>query len=544
MRFIPKKWERCPRCGAPTQRTIAYSGAFSEFWLECTSCNTYINTYTPQPHQQAVHQDNHRFIGNFGGYGSGKTLTSREEILKHVFLTPNANVLIGANVASQYEQTIKRELENDIPAGFVADYSAQKSYMDLINGARIMYRPFDDPDKLRSYNLTMFVMVEASEIKPDAFFQLKTRLRSMNATVPQLDGEGYPAYATDIAGRQVPLIVADWRKGIIESNPGAGWIRSEVLFHADSIRNHGQAIDVYPVPADEKDPAISAHVTSSDANKFLPPTFVADISKNRPAWWIMRFVHSSFAYAEGLVYPSADKAVIETKPIPVEWKRLCAFDYGLHDPSAFIYAAINEADNEVVIYKEDSATDHNIEQLARTFKDSTSDIPIGGWLTAPLIDPKSGPRRDYNKKTLIELFQEQGIAFQPGQVSVDARVFRLNTYFEAGKIKIMDCCTTLIKELRDYKFAEIPGSGGQRSNKPEDKNNHRINALEWIVMELPADPKRLVRGIYDKYGRDVTTQKAIQRNHLPFALQDSPWESLPDPYANDAYGIEQFQYDF
>ena len=69
------------------------------------------------------------------------------------------------------------ELIADIPKAFVKEFSTQKQYMDLVNGCRIMYRPFDDPNKLRSYNLTMFLMVEASEIKPEAFVQLKTRLR-------------------------------------------------------------------------------------------------------------------------------------------------------------------------------------------------------------------------------------------------------------------------------------------------------------------------------------------------------------------------------
>ena len=37
-----------------------------------------------------------------------------------------------------------------------------------------------------------------------------------------------------------------------------------------------------------------------------------------------------------------------------------------------------------------------------------------------------------------------------------------------------------------------------------DKDNHSINPLEWIVMELPADPGKIVYGVYNKFGRDVT----------------------------------------
>ena len=116
------------------------NGGPSEFWKVCSnpSCNTYLNTYVPQEHQFSFHSDAHTFTGNFGGYGSGKTLTSREEIYKHIFITPHGTTLIGANVGSQYEQTIKREIEGDLPRAFIKRINTQKSYMDLINDHRVM----------------------------------------------------------------------------------------------------------------------------------------------------------------------------------------------------------------------------------------------------------------------------------------------------------------------------------------------------------------------------------------------------------------------
>ena len=59
----------CPRCNSKLQRAQAMNGGLSEFWLKCSRCNTYVNTYIPQPHQRAVHSDSHTFVGNFGGYG-------------------------------------------------------------------------------------------------------------------------------------------------------------------------------------------------------------------------------------------------------------------------------------------------------------------------------------------------------------------------------------------------------------------------------------------------------------------------------------------
>lgn len=540
------KLEKCPRCGADWKPAIAMNGAESEFWLECSNpkCNTYLNTYIPQEHQYSFHTDSHKLTGNFGGYGSGKTLTSREEIFKHFFLTPHGNTLIGANVQSQYEQTLKREIEADLPRAFIKRVSAQKSYFDLINDHRVIFRPFDDPDKLRSYNLTQFVILEASEVKSASFTQLKTRLRNLAATTPLLDENGEQIYHKTKRGVLIPDIDHDWRKGIIESNPDAGWIRDEVLLASDQIFRHGEIFDEYEQLDSEKDPFISTHVTSTSANEYLPKDFIAMNAKNKPAWWVQRYIYGSFLYAEGSVYPSAANCIVQPFPIPKNWKRLIAFDYGLVDPSVFVFAAIDEKESLVYIYKEVRTVDRNVEQLAKIYFDSIRDIPSGGLVTSPIIDPKSGPKRDYEKRSLSDHFLDYGIAFKPGYVNVDARIFRLNTYFESGKMKIFSDCTTLIRELREYKFKADETVASGFTGKPEDKNNHGINALEWIAMELPADPKNLVYGIYDSMGRDLTKeQQAMDYRFHP--LRDDE-QDLDDAYIDrsTAYDMNEVDYSY
>lgn len=522
--------DKCPRCGSRFVPTTAMNGGPSEFWKECSNpaCNTYLNTYIPQAHQYAFHKDPHTFVGNFGGYGSGKTLTSREEIYKHLFITPHGTSLIGANVASQYEQTIKREIEADLPAAFVKRVSTQKSYIDLINEHRIMYRPYDDPDKLRSYNLTSFLIVEASEVKQQSFVQLKTRLRNMAATVPLLDEEGNIRYRTARNGVRIPLIAYNWQKGIIESNPDAGWIKNDVLLVSSDIQKHGEIVDWYEVDPEIADPAISTHVTSTSANEFLPANFIENNAKNKPAWWINRYLYGSFLYAEGRVYPKSTMSVVDDFDIPKSWRRIVAFDYGLADDAVFIAGAVDMEKGILYIYDENRSNDNNIETLARIFLDFTKDIPVGGWICPPIIDPKSGPKRDYDKRSLADHFLDYGISFIPGFVNVDARIFRLNTYFESGKIKIMRKCRGLIKELEEYKFKADESLDSGFTGKPVDKNNHGINALEWITMELPASPEKLIYGVYGKDGLDLTEQAEEDEKELAYwALADEEPEYVP-----------------
>ena len=517
--------DRCPRCGSPWKPTIAMNGGPSEFWKECSnpSCNSYLNTYVPQSHQYAFHRDSHTFVGNFGGYGSGKTLTSREEIYKHIFLTPHGTTLIGANVGSQYEQTIKREIEADLPKAFVKRISTQKSYMDLINDHRVMYRPYDDPDKLRSYNLTSFLIVEASEVKRESFTQLKTRLRNTAATVPLKDENGEIVYKTLRNGVQVPVIDHIWTKGIIESNPSAGWVKNDVLAVSSEIHKHGDIVDEYDVDPDVADPAISTHVTSTSANEFLPDNFIAQNVKNKPLWWVNRYIYGSFLYAEGKVYPRSGACVIEPFEIPKHWKRIVAFDYGLADDAVFIAGAVDIEKGILYIYDENRTNDNNVETLAGIFHEFTKDIPVGGWICPPIIDPKSGPKRDYDKKSLSDHFLDYGISFIPGYINVDARIFRLNTYFESGKLKIFRNCKALIQELDNYKFRADESLNSGFTGKPVDKDNHGINALEWITMELPSDPKNLLYGVYGRDGVNLTPEEEeleADKQAVNWALSD------------------------
>lgn len=528
--MVIRQFKKCPRCSSPLGPTPSFAGGPSTFWLECVKCNTFVDTYIPLKHQEAVHLDNHKLIGNFGGYGTGKSLTDFKDLEKHALITPNADIMVTANISYQYEQTIKKELEKDIPAAFVSAYSAKNQRMVLNNGAIISYRPLDDPNKLRSNNLTYFLIIEGSETSAESFHQLKTRLRNINACTLKKDESGAVIYNVDNEGRQIPIIDHDWRKGVVESNPDAGWIRSDLLMCSQEIYQHGKNKDEYERNAEEIDPIISSHISTTDVNTFLPNDYITMISKNKPEWWINRYVLSSFMYAEGLVYPKAMQSIIKDFEIPADWRHIVAFDYGLSDDAVFLFGAVDETAGILYIYKEVVLHDLNIEKLAEEFKAASKHIPLGGWITQPIIDPKSN-KRDFNQKDLATHFAEFGIMFKNGHIGLDARIIRLNTYFETGRVKIFESCLYTINQLRDYKFEERTLDNKKRQVKPVDKNNHAINPLEWIVMELPNNPAHLQYGIFTRNGFKVDEEQKKQ--------QDTPWQLRDDDYSTQG-GVYEF----
>ena len=523
---------RCPRCNSPLVPTLSISGAPSTDWLECTNptCNTYVDTYQPMEHQVSVHKDPHRIIGNFGSYGTGKTKTSEKEIEKHIFITPNANILLGANVTSQYEQTLLRDFEKSFPDAFLQNRNVQKQYLDFINGARLMLRPFDDPDKLRSNNYSLVVMLEASEVQAEAFHQLKTRLRNTagRRVIPSIHPDEEPE-------------VYDWRKLICESNPDAGWIRTDILQVADEIHQFGRFCkEQYDQSTNDIDKNISCHVASTDVNKFLPEDYIEVNTKNKPEWWVRRFIYGSFLFAEGLVYPNFVKCIKPTPNkivIPPKYKVIAAHDYGLQDPSTFLFGYIDTDRGKLVIYKDIRTNNTSVKDLADMFKEACKDVGIGQWYTTPIIDPKNN-KRDYDKKDLITHYQEYGVSFKPGYVNREVRIFRLNDYIEQGRLEVYDCCQYLIKEMKECKFK--PRSLNDTTtakDEPIDKNDHSITPLEWICMELPADPQRLFLNMYDQYGRDI---EEVTRKMNEGGWQLSDTHAIIDSFDDQgtAFGIE------
>ena len=93
--------------------------------------------------------------------------------------------------------------------------------------------------------------------------------------------------------------------------------------------------------------------------------------------------------------------------------------------------------------------------------------------------------------------------------------------FEQDRVEIMDCCKHLIAELKDYKFPSDDSSESGRKDKPQDKNNHLINPLEWIAMELPTNPGEAVHGIYSNRGYNILEQAKRDANaYAQYMFQD------------------------
>lgn len=521
MLFIDKKKVRCPRCGSRTVPAKAISESESTFWLRCArpSCHTYIDTYIPMDFQQDIHADSSRYQMVAGGYGSSKTTVLFKDDEKHILTVGKGRTLMGADTLPQLENTAKKDFENDFPIDFVKKYSVQKNQITFVNGHELMYRPMNDEGNLRSLNLTRFHLVEASEIDYDNFIQLQTRLRNTNG-LTYLTSNGDIVY---VDGQ--PVIESDVRKGVLESNPDAGWIRNKFLLESAEIVTYGPQTYYDITNPDENK---KTFIIPTDANYHLPPNFKEEISRNKPDWWKRRFLYGSFDYAEGLVYSNVVSTMKSRNEIKLRQGMgvfyAIGMDYGISDNTHFVFLHIDPSANMITAYAEIVLNNRNIHDICEEYFKVLDTIPRGQLLT-PVMDARSFSKRaDTDRgalRTIGQMFAEQGAYFRPAQMDIQSRMLRLNYFIDNGMFQInKDACPKLCAELSDYKFPEksLDKNLGANADKPVDKRNHGVNALEFVTMDIPTDLVVYRNSIYNSYGRiDEQRRQQARKIYNPYA---------------------------
>ena len=117
-----------------------------------------------------------------GGYGSGKTFAGSLLGILLALKFPGIRGLVGAQtytlVRDTTLQTYFEHLENfGFAEGKDYDWSSSLQKLTFKNGSEILFRHFDEPNKLKSLNLGFVEIEEMSDIPYDTFKMLLGRMR-------------------------------------------------------------------------------------------------------------------------------------------------------------------------------------------------------------------------------------------------------------------------------------------------------------------------------------------------------------------------------
>jgi phage terminase large subunit len=256
-----------------------------------------------------VHKSKATFKLLIGGMGSAKSRCGVIEIINHVLTVPNGHTVIMAQTLKQLSKAIMPIFNEYLPRKYVEKWTDTKADIEIVltNGHVITGMPSDDEEKLRSMDITAFLIEEASGIKRELFEECVRRLRNTHAI---------------INGKQHFI-------GIVISNPAQGFIR-ELLFQARHIygsKSIQKTVESYNDRLKDTNPDLEAFLSSSRDNTYLPKGFVERVINSLTPEQVRLYVDCIIEYAEGAVYPNFLQYLCDDFEIPKNWKR-----YMAHDP--------------------------------------------------------------------------------------------------------------------------------------------------------------------------------------------------------------------
>lgn len=369
-------------------------------------------------HQSRFVKSDKRFVVNSGGVGSGKTYALVLKTLKLVMDNPGIFILIGAQTYPLLRDTTLREFINIIPSELIKVYNKTTSHFTFINGSEVIFRPFDDPNKLKSLNLGACAIEEVTDISEDIFKMIRTRMRQ----------KGMPGC---VYGATNPGSFGNWVYKYFIENP---ILNSEVIY--------SKSID----------------------NDYLPLEYLEDLEQMKignPEYY-RRMVEGIWGQLEGLIYNLPIEQ--RTKEIPKEFDKIIAgLDFGYTHPTAL--AIIGKLEDKYYI----------IDEVYR-YKLTSGDI-IG--IVQKKLDkyPIENIYCDTARPEIIEDLKRNDIPAEGSIKDIFDGIMWIKTLIGNRDLLVKSDCTYTLREMDSY----IWDSKNDKKEIPLKVNDHLMDAIRYAI---------------------------------------------------------------
>lgn len=411
--------------------------------------------YKPEPNQEIVHQDRHKYRVVCAGRKFGKSVLARSELWMRALLEYKGKTKGGIYQPGNYwivSPTIKqgrqnhwRQLLMEIPSFAVASTRQQPDLqVELKNGAFINILGAENADKIRGAGVVGMVIDEAAFISSKVWeLVLEPELYST---------KGWALFISTPRGH-------NWFEDIYRKGQGG---------HPDW---KSWRFTSYDTPRAE----------DKERRRFL------DDKKDKSA--IETFAQeylADFTHLEGLIYKpfSEKKHVIEPVELQDNWYYFRAIDWGGKDPNVVLFCAVTP-EKRLIIYDEIYETDITTADLAekirarsfgRAFENTFAD-PSGYQRIKDLDETHRIPVEPASRET--KTTKKSWINF-----GIDKITEKLIDRCSDGEpaLQVFDTCENIIREFSLYSWKENPDPDRNSPGIPEDANNHAMDALRYIIV--------------------------------------------------------------
>ena len=220
--------------------------------------------------------------------------------------------------------------------------------------------------------------------------------------------------------------------------------------------------------------------------------------------WVQEW-EAKFTTPSSLVFPEFDDNIHVINPnlIPRDNVTFAiGMDFGVKDPFAAVFVAIDKDDNWY-IYDEIYLPDLPVDKMARILHQK-----MGDNYFSRIIGDSAGANEIISLRS--KELGDMRVWVTPAKKGKDSiragiRLVRTKLYVReaTGKPKLFvgRNCTATIKEFQSYKH--IRDAFGEVSDTPEDKNNHLMDALRYLVTDHMSGGKTVPKAkkVYSSSGR-------------------------------------------
>ena len=369
----------------------------------------------------------------FGGSSSGKSyFISDRTVIDNI---NGYNYLVCRNVGNTIKKSVFNQIVKSINNMCLSMfYRINKSDMTITctrNGKQILFAGLDDVEKLKSITpengvLERVWIEEATEIKREAFLQLKKRLR----------------------GR------TDKHKGIILTfNPvlKSHWIYKE--FFADCW---DESKNTY-----SDDRKLIVKTTYKD-NNYLTQDDVYELEHEADQYFYNVYTLGNWGILGNLIYKNWSTADLSGMVHTFD-NVVNGLDFGFSNPNALIRAHISEKSKTIYVFQELCKRGQTYDSLIADIKRMCGN----GIVTCDNEDSRG-----------LFMLQTAGIKAVPAKKGADS-VLNGITWLSGYKIVIDISCQEFINEIQQYHWQE--DKDGNVLEKPVKKKDHLLDALRYAV---------------------------------------------------------------
>ena len=367
----------------------------------------------------------------FGGSSSGKSFFIADKIVAECY--GGVNYLCCRNV----NKTIKRSVFNEVTKsitnmGLKGAFAINKSDMIITckhNEKQILFCGLDDPEKVKSITpqngvLERIFIEEATEIKREAYLQLKKRLR------------GRSEHSKHIIMAFNPILKSHW----IYQEFFGGWQDDKTVY--------------------EDEDTLIVKTTYKD-NLFLTADDIKLLENESDPYFYNVYTLGNWGILGNVIFKNWRVEDLSNL-IPTFDKIHCGMDFGYSsDPNALIKLQVDKAKKKIYVFDEWYQAGMSDDELARVCKSFFG----RQYVACDSAEPKT-----------IDYLVMNGVNAYPTVKGADS-INRGIRWLQGYEIIIHKTCQNFKNEIEQYHWQE--DKYGNAMAKPVDANNHLIDALRY-----------------------------------------------------------------